>query len=104
MSKKKTRRRFTPEEKVSILKRHFVEKVPVSDLCEELNMSPNMFYRWQKEFFERGTQAFHRSNGDKSKHYEEKITKLESTLRRKNDVLAELMEDHVRLKKSLGEE
>ncbi len=104
MSKKKRRRRFTPEEKVSILKRHFVEKVPVSDLCEELNLSPNVFYRWQKEFFERGTLAFQRSNGNEIKKYEEKIDNLESTLRRKNDVLSELMEDHVNLKKSLGED
>ena len=104
MSEKKTRRRFTPDEKVSILKRHFVEKVSVSDLCEEYNIHPNVFYRWQKEFFERGTLAFQRSNGKKIKKYEEEIDDLKSTLRRKNDVLAELMEDHVRLKKSLGED
>jgi len=31
----KERKHFTPEEKVSILRRHLVDKVPVSDLCEE---------------------------------------------------------------------
>ena len=32
----KQRRHFTSEEKVRILRRHLVEKVPVSALCEEL--------------------------------------------------------------------
>ena len=30
------RKRFTPEQKVPIVRRHLVEKVPVSDLCDEL--------------------------------------------------------------------
>ena len=42
------RRRFTPAEKVLILKRHLTERVPVSDLCEEYGLHPNVFYRWQK--------------------------------------------------------
>ena len=49
---RKERRHFTPEEKVAILRRHLVDKVPVSELCEELR--PTVFYRWQKELFENG--------------------------------------------------
>lgn len=45
-----TRRTFTPAEKVAILRRHLLEKVAVSDLCDELGLNPNVFYRWQKEF------------------------------------------------------
>ena len=30
----KERKHFTPEEKVAILRRHLVDKVPVSELCE----------------------------------------------------------------------
>jgi hypothetical protein len=46
---KKERKHFTPEEKVAILTRHLLEKVPVSELCEELGLRPTVFYRWQKE-------------------------------------------------------
>jgi transposase len=46
------------EEKVAILRRHLLDKVPVSDLCEELGLRPTVFYRWQKEFFENGAAAF----------------------------------------------
>jgi transposase len=51
---KKQRKHYTPEEKVAILRRHLVEGVPISDLCDELGLQPTMFYRWQKEFFENG--------------------------------------------------
>ena len=53
-----TRRHFTPPEKVSVLRRHFLEVVPVSQLCDELEISPNLFYLWQREFFENGHLAF----------------------------------------------
>ena len=33
---RKERKHFTPEEKVAILRRHLLDKVPVSALCEEL--------------------------------------------------------------------
>jgi len=38
------RRHFSPEEKVAILRRHLLDKVPVSDLCDELGLQPNQFY------------------------------------------------------------
>ena len=47
----------TAEEKVAILRRHLVDKVAVSELYEELNLRPTVFYRWQKEFFENGGSA-----------------------------------------------
>ena len=55
---RKERKHFTPEEKVAILRRHVVDKVPVSELCEELGLRPTMFYRWQKELFENGAALF----------------------------------------------
>src|ERR1700677_3672266 len=104
-SNNRQRRHFADNEKVAILKRHLVEKVPVSDLCDELDIYPNQFYGWLKEFFENGHAAF--DNGRKSKAVEDaqqqKIEQLEAKLTRKNEVLAELMEEHTLLKKELGE-
>ncbi len=101
----KQRRHFTGAEKVAILKRHLLDKVPISDLCDELQLYPNQVHTWLKEFFENGHAAF--DNGRKSKALEDaqqkKIDKLEATLQRRNDVLAELMEAHTVLKKELGE-
>ena len=101
----KQRRHFAGTEKVAILKRHLVDRVPVSDLCDEYDLYPTQFYAWLKEFFENGHAAF--DNGRKSKAAEDakdqKIEKLEAKLQRKDAVLAELMEEHVQLKKELGE-
>jgi transposase len=101
----KQRRHFGGPEKVAILKRHLVEKVPVSSLCDELDIYPTQFYGWLKDFFENGHLAF--DSGRKSKAVEDskdlKIERLEAKLQRKDSVLAELMEEHVSLKKSLGE-
>jgi transposase len=102
----KPRRHFADHEKVAILKRHLLDKVPVSDLCDELDLYPNQFYDWLKKFFENGHLAF--ANGRKSRTVEDtqqaKIQKLEAKLARKNEVMAELMEAHTELKKSLGED
>ena len=99
------RRHFSPQEKVAILKLHLLEKVPVSDLCDEVGIAPNLFYRWQKEFFENGHVAF--DNGRKTKAVEDansrKIEQLQAKLQRKNEVLAEVMEEYTQLKKELGE-
>jgi hypothetical protein len=45
---------YTPEEKVRILKKHLVENVPGSDLCDQHGLHPTVFYRWQKQLFESG--------------------------------------------------
>lgn len=104
-SEEPKRRHFSPTDKVAILKRHLLEGVAVSDLCDELGIAPNLFYRWQKELFEHGHTAF--ENDRKSRAVEDakerRIEFLEGKLSRKNEVLSELMEEHVQLKKELGE-
>ena len=42
----KRRRQFSPEQKIAILRRHLLEHVPVSDLCDEYQLQPAMFYAW----------------------------------------------------------
>jgi transposase-like protein len=97
------RRRFTSEEKVKILRRHLVEKVPISQVCQETGIQPTQFYRWQETFFENGTAAFERTEDRKASAKDARIAFLEARVQRKDEVLAELMEEHVALKKSLGE-
>lgn len=100
----KERKNYTAKEKVQILRQHLIEHVPVSELCEKYKLQPTIFYRWQKQFFENGEAAF--TDGRKksdSAPLEQKVHQLEAKLQRKNEVLSELMEEHVKLKKELGE-
>ena len=94
------------EQKVAAVKRHLIDKVPVSQICDDLRISVNTFYLWQKELFENGHRAFEK-NGRRANRAEEerrqRIEALETRLQRKDSVIARLMEEHVELKKSLGE-
>ncbi len=100
----KQRRVFSGTEKVAILRRHLVDKEPVSDLCDELKIHPTQFYAWLKEFFENGHAAF--DSRRKSKAVEglkdRKIAQLEAKLLVTNEVMAELMEAHCELRNSRG--
>ena len=100
---RKARHNYTPAEKVLILKRHLVERVAVSDLCDEYQLQPKIFYLWQKQFFENGANAFARENSRSKRVDEQRIEQLEAKLVRKHEVLSELMEEHIKLKKELGE-
>ena len=99
------RKHYTAQEKVAILRRHLLDKVPVSQLCEEKGIRPTVFYRWQKEFFEHGAAAFESQEGPsrKADEKQKRIEFLEKKVKTKDEVLAELMAEHVALKKSLGE-
>lgn len=100
---RKKRYNYTPEEKVLILKRHLVERVAVSDLCDEYQLQPKIFYGWLKQFFENGATAFIREDRPPKRVEEVRIQQLEAKLARKHEVLSELMEEHIKLKKELGE-
>jgi len=105
MSKRKY---FTPEQKVAIVRRHLLEGVPVSDLCDEFGIHATQYYAWQKLLFENAPQAFERRPNKANQRrqqdaYRDKISQLEQKLQKKNEVVAELLEEHVQLKKELGE-
>lgn len=101
---KRKRRRFSGSEKVAILRRHLVDGEQISLICEETKIQPTMFYEWQRRFFEHGAKAFEAEAKQTESNLREEVGKLKAKLQRKDAVLAELMEEHVALKKSLGED
>lgn len=100
---KKTRKRPSAQEKAAILRLHLLERTPVSDLCDQYGIHPTMFYRWQKELFENAATALEPRSRRPSDAKDRRIAFLEEKLQRKNEVLSELMEEHINLKKELGE-
>ena len=103
---KRTRKHYTAAEKMTLLRRHLIDKVPVSTVCDEAKLQPTVFYRWLKQLLENGAAALERANGAPERPdrtVQRRIAHLEDRLRTKDHVLAELMEEHVALKKSRGE-
>lgn len=99
-----SRRHFSPEAKIKILRLHLLEKIPVSEVCEKHQLTPTQFYQWQKVFFENGASAFAKSSSPRAtSQSEQRMATLENKLKRKDEVIAEIMADYIVLKKELGE-
>jgi transposase len=86
---KKQRKQYAPEEKVAILRRHLLEKEPISKLCDEVGL------RERAAAFEQKARPNHSAE-------QERIAYLEKKIQTKDEVLAELMAEHVALRKTLG--
>ncbi len=103
---RRQRRNFSAPGKMAILREHLIDKVPVSEVCDKHGLNPTLFYQWQKKLFEEGAVVFEqpRSKSSRQKAAEaRRIEALEAKVQEKNEVLAELMGEHVALKKTLGE-
>ena len=87
----KSRKNYTAQEKVAILRESLLGNAPVSDVCEKHGLHPTLFYRWQKQLFDNGAMAFERQDGRQEARQERKIGELEAKVQRKNEVLSELM-------------
>ena len=99
----KNRRHHSPQDKVRILRLHLLEGKAISEICDTEGIHPTQFYQWQKTFFENGATAFERRVSSPGQNPDaRKVAALENKLRCKDEVIAEIMEDLVRLKKSLG--
>lgn len=106
---KKTRRHLSPEKKAEIIRRHLADKVPVSDLCNENDLQPSVFYGWLRQLLANAPVAL--SNGKKPKQEEgretelqARIDKLEARLAKKDAVIAEISEELVAEKKRAGDD
>jgi transposase len=96
-------RQHSAADKVAILRRVLLEGQAVSTVCEEHNLSPTLFYTWQKQFFENGAAAFAKDASAEQRDLERKVEELRQRLGQKDRVIATVTEEFVKLKKELGE-
>ncbi len=101
----RSRRTFTSQEKATIVLRHSIDKTPVSDLCDEFGLHPTQIYTWQKQRTDNAALVFQtpRQSTKQEDAKDRKIIALEAKIQQKNEVVAELLHEHVQLKKELGE-
>ena len=101
----KPRRHYTAVQKAQVVRRHLSDKVPVSDLADELEVQPTQIHLWVKQVLEQAEKAFERAPGQRrdAEDKDRRIAQLQEKLTYKNEVIAELMQEHVALKKELGE-
>ena len=96
---RRTRRRFSAEEKIRIILEGLRGEESIAELCRREGLAPNLYYRWSKEFLEAGKK---RLLGDTTR---EATAPEVKTLRDENarlkQVLAETVLENRLLKKSV---
>jgi transposase-like protein len=105
MDEQRKRKRWTGEEIVTVIRRHLVDKVELSKLCEETGCCPSQVFRWEKQFFEGGAKVFDRKPAEtrEIERWKARAETAEQKVHQKDAVLAELMIEHVILKKKAGD-
>jgi transposase-like protein len=105
------KRKFTPEQKATIVRRHLRGKELVSNLAEEFSIQPTQIHQWVALVLEKVEQVFEkkpkagrpRQEATALERKELQIQRLEEKIVHKNEVIAELMEENVKAKKANGD-
>ena len=81
---------------------HIKDGAPVSQVCENLGIHLNQYYEWQKQAFSSLPHFFPRDVIWQEPSYQREVDNLESKLSQKDEVIAELLTEHIALIKKTG--
>ena len=95
-----TRRRFAPEEKVRIVIEGIRGEIPISTLCRREGIRSNVYYKWLKDFMEAGKARLEGDILREASRVEVEVLKREGE--RLRELVANLSVENLVLKKSLG--
>lgn len=97
--RRKTRRKFSAEEKIRIVLEGLRGENSIAELCRREGLNPNQYYRWSKEFLEAGKK---RLQGDTVREAtSSEVGDLRSENEQLKQLYAELSLKHRLLKKSM---
>ena len=97
--RRKTRRRFSAEEKIRIILEGLRGEESIATLCRREGLNPNLYYRWSKEFLEAGKK---RLVGDTTREATStEVTGLRQQVAQLKQVVAELVLENRVLKKDV---
>jgi len=97
--RRKTRRRFSAEEKIRIVLEGLRGEESIAALCRREGVNPNLYYRWSKEFLEAGKK---RLLGDTTREATSaEVGGLRQENARLKQVVAEMVLENRLVKKSV---
>ena len=98
--KRKTRRKFTPEEKIRIILEGLKGEDSIAAICRREGIAPSLYYKWSKSFLEAGKQ---RLKGDTMREANsDEVSELRKENEQLKQLVAELSLKNRVLKKSLS--
>jgi transposase len=98
--KRKTRRKFSSEEKIRIVIEGLRGEESIAALCRREGIAANLYYRWSKDFLEAGKKRLQGDTVREANTSEVQDLKKENTDLK--EVVAELTLENRVLKKSLN--
>ena len=100
--KRKTRRKFSSEEKIRIVIEGLRGEESIAELCRREGIAQNLYYRWSKDFMESGKK---RLDGDTVREANStEVQSLKNENAQLKEVVAELLLKNRRLKKNMSGE
>ena len=97
--RRKTRRRFSAEEKIRIVLEGLRGEESIAALCRREGLNPNLYYQWSKEFLEAGKK---RLLGDTTREATStEVADVRKDVAALKQVVAELVLENRLLKKSV---
>ena len=97
--KRKTRRKFTAEEKIRIVLEGLRGEQSITDLCRKEGVHPTLYYKWSKAFLEAGKRQL---TGDTVREAgSEEVKELRAENEDLKQLVAELSLNNRVLKKTL---
>ncbi len=99
-----SKKRWTSEQKVIILKELLENNTPISQVAEKYHVHVNDIYNWKKKLFENAASVFETKPSGTDKAQEKKIEAMEAKLRKNQDAISWLLSENIELKKNLDGE
>ena len=97
--RRKTRRKFAPEEKIRTVLEGLRGEQSISELCRREGIASNLYYRWSKDFLEAGKKQLAGDTVREATSHEVQALRAEN--RELKEVVAEFTLKNRVLKKSL---
>lgn len=100
MSKQKSKRKYTVEEKLRILEEARQPNTTVAEVLRRHQVDPATFYRWERKAKEGMKGALEGRTGN-PKALEREVERLRGEVEKKSRIIAEVVEENLGLKKGL---
>jgi len=99
-----SKKRFTPEQKVIILRELLENKLSISQVAEKYGIHVNDIYSWKRKLFENASEIFANTVNKPSKAEDNssKVLQLEEKLRKRDEAISILLRENIEIKKSIG--
>ena len=89
---------------MAAVRRHLVDRIPVSQIADQMQVQPTLIHNGINALLSQAERVFETTRATKADQSktDRRLNQLREKLITKNEVIAELMEENIRSKKTMG--